>query len=230
MTDYLLASLSALWLGILTSISPCPMATNIAAISFIGRRVDKPREVLLAGVLYTAGRTITYVALGMIITFSLLSTPRVANFLQEYMNKILGPVLILVGVFLLGLVRVGWDGPGIGAHVEQRVRKMGMWGAGLLGIVFALTFCPVSAALFFGSLIPLAVRNGSSILMPTLYGVGTALPVVVFAVVIAVSAHSLGRAFASMSRVERWARLVTGVVFIGAGVYLVLTHIFGITL
>ena len=230
MTEYLLASLSALWLGVLTSVSPCPLATNITAISFIGRRVDKPREVLLTGVLYTAGRTVTYVVLGMIIAFSLLSTPLVANFLQEYMNKILGPVLILVGLFLLGLIRTGWGGGGISGFVERRARKTGMWGAGLLGIGFALSFCPVSAALFFGSLIPLAVQNNSSILLPTLYGVGTALPVVVFAVIIAVSAHSLGRAFASVSLVERWARRITGIVFIGAGVYLVLTHIFEIVL
>ena len=110
--------------------------------------------------------------------------------------------------------------------VEQRARKAGLWGSFLLGIVFALSFCPVSAALFFGSLVPLAVRNESAVLLPTFYGVGTALPVVVFAFVVALGAHSLGRLFDQVTRVARWARRVTGIVFIGVGIYLSMVYIF----
>ncbi|UCG50745.1 MAG: sulfite exporter TauE/SafE family protein [Candidatus Latescibacterota bacterium] len=227
MADYFWVSLSALWLGILTSVSPCPLATNIAAISFIGRRVESPREVLLCGTLYTVGRTITYVILGALLAYSLLSTPYVSHVLQKYMNKILGPILILVGMFLLDLIRVSWSGAEIGSHLEHRARKMGLWGAGLLGIGFALSFCPVSAALFFGSLLPLAVQSNSPVFLPLLYGVGTALPVVVFAIVISVSAHSLGKAFASVTLVERWARRITGIVFIGVGIYFTVVYIFG---
>ncbi|MGD8413477.1 MAG: aromatic aminobenezylarsenical efflux permease ArsG family transporter [Candidatus Latescibacterota bacterium] len=226
MADHSLAAATALWLGILTSVSPCPLATNIAAISFIGRRVEQPGQVVAGGALYTLGRSVTYVVLGSALVFSLISAPYVSNFLQTYMNKVLGPVLVLVGMFLLGLLQFHWGGWGMAARMENRARKAGLWGALLLGIGFALSFCPVSAALFFGSLVPLAVQNESAILLPTIYGVGTAVPVVAFAIVVSLGAHSLGRLFDNVTRVERWARRITGVVFVGVGIYLSLVYIF----
>jgi cytochrome c-type biogenesis protein len=226
MSDYALHIASALWLGILTSISPCPLATNIAAISYIARRVDSPRAVLASGALYTLGRTITYVALGVLLVYSLVSAPVVSHALQKYIGKIIGPLLVIVGMFLVGLIRIGWTGGGPIRGIEDRASRMGTWGAGLLGMAFALAFCPVSAALYFGSLIPLAVQSESAVLLPTVYGIGTALPVFVFAVIIAVSARSIGRVFTAVTRVERWARLVTGIVIIGAGIYLSLRDIF----
>lgn len=226
MGDYFFAAASALWLGILTSISPCPLATNIAAISFVGRRVESPRQVVASGALYTLGRTVTYVVLGSALVFSLLSAPHLSMFLQKYMNKLLGPVLIVVGMFLLDLLQVSWGGSGFGARLESRAGKMGMWGAFLLGVGFALSFCPVSAALFFGSLLPLAVRNDSAVMLPTVYGIGTALPVVVFALVVAFGAHSLGKVYDNVTRIARWARRITGVVFVGVGIYLTLVYIF----
>jgi threonine/homoserine/homoserine lactone efflux protein len=96
----------------------------------------------------------------------------------------------------------------------------------LLGVVFALSFCPLSAALFFGSLIPLAIRNGSRVLLPSLYGVGTALPVFAFALVIALGARSLATVFRRLTQVERVARWATGAVFVGVGIYLSVVHIF----
>lgn len=228
MDDLFLVSVSALWLGILTSISPCPLATNIAAISYVAREVNDPRRVLMSGVLYTIGRTIAYVGLAVILVTSLLSAPHVSHILQKYMNKILGPLMILVGMFLLNLIRFGWFGSGPGEGFQQRAGKMGMWGAGLLGIGFALSFCPISAALYFGSLLPLTLQHNSKFILPSLYGIGTALPVVVFAVIIAWSANSLGRAYASITRVERWARIITGIVFIAVGIYFTLDNIFGI--
>ena len=120
MADYFFAAASALWLGILTSISPCPLATNIAAISFVGRRVESPRQVIASGALYTLGRTATYVVLGAALVFSLLSAPHLSMFLQKYMNKLLGPVLIVVGMFLLDLLQVSWGGSGFDARLESR--------------------------------------------------------------------------------------------------------------
>jgi cytochrome c-type biogenesis protein len=228
MVDLFLVAASALWFGILTSISPCPLATNIAAISYIARRVEKPRLVIASGLLYTLGRSLVYVVLGALLVYSILSAPHVSNFLLKYMNKILGPVLILVGMFLLGLIGAGWSGPGIGLKVQGRAERMGVWGAGLLGAAFALSFCPVSAALFFGSLIPLALRNDSVVFLPAVYGIGTALPVIVFALVVAVSAHSVGRAFDRITSVEKWARRITGMVFVAVGIYLSLVYIFHI--
>lgn len=226
MNELFIGAGTALWLGILTSISPCPLATNIAAVSYIGKRVDSPRSVLLSGLLYTVGRTVTYMILGMLLVQSLLSAPHISHWLQKYMMKILGPLLILVGMVLLGLIGRGVSGSGMAEATRNRVDRMGIWGAGFLGILFAISFCPVSAALFFGSLVPLAVRSGSGILHPALYGVGTALPVVLFSILLATGANYLGRVFDRVMGFELWARRITGVLFIGIGIYFSLEYIF----
>lgn len=228
MDGFLLGLVSALWLGILTSISPCPLATNIAAISYIGRRVDSPRQVFMAGLLYTTGRTVTYLVLGILLVASLLSAPHISHLLQKYMNKLLGPILILVGMFLLEMIKFTTSGSGISGRMQKRVETWGIWGAALLGIVFALSFCPTSAALFFGSLIPIAVKYNSSVLAPVVYGIGTALPVLVFALLIALGTRSIGAAFNKIAQVERWARRITGVIFLGVGIYFSLAYIFGL--
>jgi cytochrome c-type biogenesis protein len=228
MNDIFLNSCIALWLGILTSISPCPLATNIAAISFIGRNVGKPRMVLMTGILYTLGRTITYLVLGVLLVSSLLSAPYISFILQDYMNKIMGPVLVIVGMFLLELISFNLPGLGVGQKLQNKAQTWGCWGGALLGCIFALTFCPVSAALFFGSLITIAVKCGSSILFPSLYGIGTGLPVFAFALVIALSAHSIGSIFNKINQFEKWARKITGIIFIVVGIYLSLKNIFQI--
>ena len=228
MTAVLLATGLALWLGILTSISPCPLATNIAAITYVGRRVDQPRLVFAAGLLYTLGRIITYVALGVVIVSGLLAIPQVSQVLQYYMHRLLGPVLIVAGMFLLELIAFKFHGAGVSTRLQQQADRAGIWGALILGLVFALTFCPTSAALFFGSLIPLSVEHSSRVTLPLIYGLGTALPVVVFAVLIAVSTQLVSRAFNALSTVERWARRITGLVFIFVGIYFCLHYIYGV--
>jgi cytochrome c biogenesis protein CcdA len=227
-TEFLFGMASAFWLGLLTSTSPCPLATNIAAVSFVGRRVGSPSKVLLSGLLYTAGRTLTYVVLGVLLVSSLLSAPSLSQALQKTMNKLLGPLLILVGMVLLELIRIHLSGPGVSDRMHRRVEAMGMGGALLLGVVFALSFCPVSAALFFGSLLPLAVRLESGVALPLAYGVATGLPVLAFAILIALGAKRVGEAYDRLKPLEKWARFVTGGVFILVGVYYCLTHIFGL--
>jgi len=226
MDSMLVAIGTALWLGLLTSISPCPLATNIAAISYVGRRVEKTRLVLIAGLLYTLGRTVAYVTVAIIVTRSMQMIPGVSMFLQKYMNLAIGPLLIVVGLLLLGVFSVSFGG-GMGSGLQSNVDKMGVWGAGLLGIVFALAFCPVSAGLFFGALIPLAVKS-NAILMSTLYGIGTAVPVIGFSLLIAFAAHRIGEAFKKLTVIELWVRRITAVVMIGIGVYLVVRHNFGV--
>ncbi len=227
MKEFFIGVASAFWLGILTSISPCPMATNIAAISFVGRRVDSPFKVFLAGLLYTAGRTITYLVLGILLVSSLLSAPHISHLLQKYMNKLLGPILILVGMLLLELIGFNLSGPGVSEKMQKRVETFGLWGALLLGIVFALSFCPISAALFFGSLLPIALKCESGVILPSAYGVATGLPVFAFALLIAAGAKSVGRAYNKLTSFEKWARRITGAIFILVGIYYCLTHIFG---
>lgn len=228
MSDVLLGALSAAWLGILTAISPCPMATNIAAIAFVGRRVESPMKALGAGLLYAAGRMLTYVALGALLAESLLSAPYLSHFLQKYMNKLLGPILILVGMVLLELIQINVAGLSASGKMQKRVEAMGWAGALLLGVAFALSFCPVSAALFFGSLVPLALKFEAGVLMSAAYGVATALPVLAFAVLIAFGAERLGRAYDALTLVERWLRRGTGGIFIAVGVYYAMVHIFGV--
>jgi cytochrome c biogenesis protein CcdA len=224
-------ALMSLWLGILTSISPCPLATNIAAISFITRDAGRARRVFASGALYTVGRAAAYSLLAALLVSSVLSAPALSHFLQTHMGRIIGPVLVLAGMALLGLIRVpGFSGAGDPARLQRRFARMGVWGAAILGFVFALSFCPVSAALFFGSLLPLALAGESRVLLPSLYGIGTALPVLALAFAVALGARSFAGVFARAASVERWLRGATGVVFIATGVYLSLTNIFGVTL
>lgn len=228
MTESLaLAAGTSLWLGILTSISPCPLATNIAAISFTSRRVEKPWLALLGGLLYTLGRTLAYFVIALVVVGSLVATPVVSAFLQQKMNLIIGPVLVLVGLVLLDVIPWPWTrGAGISEKFQTRMESIGLWGAVLMGLVFALAFCPLSAALFFGSLIPLAVRHQSAVLLPSLYGIGTALPVLVFAAILAFAANRISQAFGWLARAEKWARRITAVVFLGIGVWYTLAYTF----
>ncbi len=228
MDSYLLALGSAAWLGVLTSISPCPLATNIAAISYIGKRLDNPRAVMLSGLMYTVGRMVAYTALGALVVGSVLSIPEVAMFLQKHMNKALGPLLIVAGVLLLDMIRLRAYGGGVSEQLALRVQKWGIWGPLALGVLFALSFCPISAALFFGSLIPIAIDHQSSLVMPMVYGIGTALPVVAFAILIAMGARFLGNIFNKVSVFEKWARRVTAVAFIIVGGYYVLVYLIGV--
>lgn len=214
-----LAAGSALWLGVLTSISPCPLSTNIAAVSYVGRQLSSTRTVLISGVLYAAGRSLAYVVLGAAAVWSLMSVFEVSNFLQGGFNRTLGPLLVVVGLLLLGVFKLNLPNRGVSKGLQERVDRSGIWGAALLGVVFALSFCPVSAGLFFGSLVPMATEQSSPVLLPLLYGVGTALPVLVFSVLIAAGANWLGRALDRVQSFEIWARRVTAGVFIVVGVY-----------
>lgn len=247
MVTYSLYGLAALYLGLLTSISPCPLATNIAAISYIGRKVEKPRLVIHAGLLYTLGRCLLYLALAGLLTTTALSIPTVSIFLQKYMHLALGPIFLLLGMFLVGLITVTSGGTLMSEGMQKRVEAMGIWGALLLGILFAVSFCPTSAAWFFGLLaltmgseagaitvvlakigiaLPAASVPGGVVVLPLIYGVGTALPVILVAFLLAYSAQSVGTAYNMLSKIEWWARMATGWVFILVGGYFSLTYVF----
>jgi cytochrome c biogenesis protein CcdA len=222
---FLLAVTSAFWLGVLTSISPCPLASNVAAISFLTKEVDQPRRVLLSGIFYSLGRVITYAVLGLLIAASLLSIPKVALFLQIRMNQILGPVLIVAGVFLLGWIHPGFSGVVASQRTVLQLRALGYTGSLLLGLLFALSFCPVSAGLFFGSLIPLSLQQNAPFALPVAYGVGTGLPVLGFALAIALGIKGLRQVFERTSQIASWLRRLTGWVFVLVGLYYLFSHL-----
>jgi cytochrome c biogenesis protein CcdA len=224
MTSALIVLASALWLGILTSISPCPLATNIAAISYLSKKIIHVKAVLWSGVAYTLGRMFAYAILGLVIINSLLSVPVVAQFLQKYMNKALGPILILTGLFLLDAIKINIPRFGISQQRQDSLAQAGIKGAFVLGILFALSFCPISAALFFGSLIPLSLQSKFGIILPFIYGLGTGLPVLFFSIFIAIGARSLYKWFHWLGKIEHYTRKVTGITFILVGIYFAWTH------
>jgi cytochrome c biogenesis protein CcdA len=143
------------------------------------------------------------------------------------MHKFIGPLLIVVGIILLDVIPFSFSASLVGSSVQEKAGKWGIWGSGLLGIIFALTFCPLSAALFFGSLIPLAIDGKSSVMMPSVYGLGTALPVIAFALVMVFSVKSIGKVFDKLTQIEKWVRKLTAIIFIGAGIYLLLKNLMG---
>ncbi|MFH1128852.1 MAG: aromatic aminobenezylarsenical efflux permease ArsG family transporter [Candidatus Omnitrophota bacterium] len=219
MTDILIAFGSALWLGILTSISPCPLASNVAAISFLSKKITHPFFVFLSGIAYVIGRMATYAALGFILINSILSIPQLAQFLQKYMSRALGPILIVVGLILLNIIKINLPGLSFSQKHQNKLVEAGAPGAFLLGAIFALAFCPVSAALFFGSLIPLAFQSKFGVMLPFIYGIGTGLPVLVFVVAIALGVTSLSHWFNKITQLEYYTRKITGAIFIIVGLY-----------
>jgi len=212
------AIFSSLWLGILTSISPCPLATNIAAISFISKNIKNPQKTFLSGFLYTFGRVFTYVFLGSILVSGLLAIPSVANFLQEYINKLIAPILIFIGLLLIDVIKLNFTFGICKNDVCEKFKNSAILGAFLLGIIFALSFCPVSAALFFGNLTTLAIEHHSRFLLPLIYGIGTGLPVMIFAIIISFAVHKVGEIYNSITKFEFWFRKITGMIFIFAGI------------
>ena len=226
MTEIFISFASALWLGILTSISPCPLASNVAAISFLSKKIAHPVLVFISGLAYTLGRMVSYAVLGWIIISSLLSVPQVAQFLQKYMGKVLGPLLILTGLILLEVITIRLPGISLSQKQHNKLAESGAGGAFLLGFIFALAFCPISAALYFGSLIPLAINSKGGIVLPFIYGIGTGLPVLVFAVAIALGVTSLSHWFNKITKLEYYTRKITGAVFIIVGLYYTGIYIF----
>jgi len=219
MIEIYISFVSALWLGILTSISPCPLASNVAAVSFLSKRITHPALVFISGLAYTLGRMVLYSILGWIIINSLLGVPQVAWFLQRYMGKALGPLLIITGLVLLEIINIRLPKLLLLQKHHHKLAHSGALGAFLLGFIFALAFCPVSAALFFGSLIPLAINSKIGIILPFIYGIGTGLPVFAFAIAIALGVSSFSRWFNKIAKLEYYTRKITGIVFILVGLY-----------
>jgi len=219
MTDVFIGLASALWLGILTSISPCPLASNVAAVSFLSNKITHPALVFISGVAYTIGRMVAYVLLSWIIISSFLSLPQAAQFLQRYTGKALGPLFIITGFILLDIISFRLPKLKLPARHHNKLVESGVPGAFLLGFILALAFCPISAALYFGSLLPLTVNSKNGMFMPFIYGIGTGLPVLIFAFAIALGVKSLSHWFDRVKGFEYYTRKITGVIFILVGLY-----------
>lgn len=215
--------LSAFLLGLMTAISPCPLATNITAIGFISKDIESRKKVFYNGLIYTLGRAITYTTIGLIFFFG-AGKFNFQGFLQQWGEKLLGPLLIIIGLFMIGAFN--WlKIPGMGSlteKMENRANK-GFWGVLLLGIVFALAFCPYSGVLYFGMLIPMTISSASGLYLPAVFALATGIPVIIFAWLIAFSVGSLGKVYNRLKTFELWFRRVVAVLFIGVGIYYVIT-------
>jgi len=214
--------LTAFILGLMTSISPCPLATNITAIGFLSKDIANQRKVFINGLIYTLGRAITYTFIGLIFFFG-ASQFEFAGFFQEWGEKILGPLLIIIGLFMLGILKIKI--PGIGSLTEKMENKSngGFWGVLLLGVVFALAFCPYSGVLYFGMLMPMTISSASGLYLPLFFAIATGIPVIIFAWLIAFSVSSIGNVYNKLKTFELWFRRIVAVLFIVVGAYYVFT-------
>ncbi len=218
--------LSALFLGLLTAISPCPMATNVAAIAYVSRRVTDRRYAIMTAALYTLGRMISYSVLGILIIVAGLEIPGVASFLQDFGEQILGPLLIVVGLIMLNIDRLSFSlGGGKLSSIGGKVADRGMIGGLLLGVLFALAFCPYSAVLFFGVLIPLALKTTGGVTLPAVFAIGTGLPVLIFGMLISIGVSRVSTWLNALTRAEKIIRVIVSIIFIGIGIYYVVLWI-----
>jgi cytochrome c-type biogenesis protein len=209
--------LAALALGLLTAIAPCPLATNITATAFIAKTINSQKKVLLSGLLYTLGRMFSYTLIGSIIYFG-ASTFQIAKLLQGNGEKYIGFVLIILGLIMLDIIKLNFIKGGHWIEkLSDKFKTKGLLGAFLLGALFALAFCPYSGALFFGMLIPMTIKSGLA--MPVLFSIGTGLPVILFAFVIAFSMEKLGMYFKAITKIEKVMRIAAGIIFIITGLY-----------
>jgi len=212
------AFVTAILLGLMTAISPCPLATNISAIGFISRDIENRRRVFLSGLVYTLGRTISYTGLAVIIYFG-ASKMNISMAFQGWGEKLLGPVLILIGLFMLDVIKIKF--PGF-SRITDKIGEKGkgsFWSTLLLGMVFALAFCPYSGVLYFVMLIPITVASASGLYLPVIYAIATGLPVIVFAWLLAYAVGNVGKLYNHIKTFELWFRRVVSVIFIGVGIY-----------
>lgn len=213
--------LTAFLLGLLTAVSPCPLATNITAIGFISRDIDSRNRVFWGGMLYTFGRVITYTIIGIIVIPIIRegsSMFAIQKVISKYGELIVAPALILIGVYMLGLIKINIGTISIeGNRFKDKCK--GLIGAVLLGIVFSLAFCPTSGLFYFGILIPMSAATAGGYWLPVVFAIATGLPVIIVAWVVAYSISGIGRFYNAVQAFERWFRKLVALLFIAVGIY-----------
>jgi len=210
--------LTALLLGLMTAISPCPLATNITAIGFISKDLEDRNRVFFNGLFYTLGRAITYTVLAIII-FLGADQLKFSGFFQRYGEKFIGPVLVIIGLFMLDVLRIKFP---VFNKLTSRMQDKTRWtyfDAVLLGLVFALAFCPYSGVLYFGMLVPMTVVSASGLYLPVVFAIATGIPVIIFAWIIAYTISGIGGVYNKLKSFELWFRRIIAVIFIAVGIY-----------
>ncbi|CAH8296669.1 cytochrome C biogenesis DsbD-like protein [Mariniflexile fucanivorans] len=219
--NYNIPILSAFVLGLMTAISPCPLATNITATAFISKNIASKRKVFLSGLLYSLGRGFSYTAIGLILYFG-ASKFHIARFFNQNGEKYLGPLLIIIGLIMLNVIKLNFLGTSnFQEKLSDKFKDKGLLGSFLIGVIFALAFCPYSGALFFGMLIPMTIASSEGLYLPIIFAFGTGLPVILFTYLLAFTAGKVGVFYNRITKIEKTMRLVAGVVFILTGLYYV---------
>lgn len=215
-----IAIIAAFFIGLMTAISPCPLATNITAIAYASKRIDNSKHTILVGFLYTLGRMFTYVAIASLIVWVGINTQTSSLFLQKYGEKILGPLLIIIGIIMLDIIKLHFFKSNAKLNrLKEKLAGRGFLGAFLLGVIFALAFCPFSAVLFFGMLIPIAIKAGDGLLIPSVFAFATGLPVIIFSFILVKSVSKLATIMNKVQIFELWTRRIVATVFVLAGIY-----------
>lgn len=213
--------LTAFVLGLMTAISPCLLATNITAVGFISRDIENRNRVFINGLLYTLGRAITYTVIAVVI-FLGADQLKFSGFFQRYGEKIVGPMLIIIGLFMLDIIKIKFPGFNRLTSRIQDKKKWGYLDAILLGLVFALAFCPYSGVLYFGMLVPLTITSASGLYLPIVYAIATGIPVIIFAWIIAYTISGIGGVYNTLKSFELWFRRIIAVLFIAVGIYYII--------
>ncbi len=211
---------AAFFIGLMTALSPCPLATNITAIAYISKKIDNGKKTLLTGFVYTFGRMFTYVLLASLIVYIGINVQTISLFLQKYGERILGPLLVLIGLVMLNVIKLPSLKSGEKVNkIKEKLSEKGYLGAFLLGVIFALAFCPFSAVLYFGMLIPLALTYSDGILIPSIFALATGLPVILFSFILTFSVSQLGKIMGKVQTFEKYTRFVIALIFVIVGVY-----------
>ncbi len=210
--------ISAFILGLMTAISPCPLATNITAIAYIGKDIENKRRVFWNGFIYTLGRAISYTAIGLIFFFG-VSQFNVSSFFQTWGEKILGPLLIVFGLMMLGVLKLAFGNMNNVIEKFTKNKKLNFWTVLIIGILFALAFCPYSGVLYFGLLIPMTITSVKGLYLPIVFALATGLPVIIFAYLLAFTVSGVGKLYNRIQVFEKWFRYIVAFIFIGIGVY-----------
>ena len=213
--------LTAFLLGLLTAVSPCPLATNITAIGFISKDIESKDRTFLLGILYTIGRMVAYSLLGALLIWMLrrgFDTFDLQSKVSQWGEMLLSPVLIVMGLVMLFGDRLPLSGFGLNAS-EKSGRLRGAWGSLLLGILFAMAFCPTSGIFYFGMLIPMSASATGGYALPAVYALATGLPVVIVAWIIAYSIGNIAGFYKKMQVFQKWLNRMVAVLFIIVGIY-----------
>ncbi len=217
--------LGALLLGLLTAISPCPLATNITAMAYISKTLSGKRKVLLSGLLYTLGLALSYTTIALIIILG-ASKFHVAKFFQGNGEKFVGPIMLIIGLIMLNFIKLNFLGKSnFTEKLQDKFKDKGLLGSFLLGALFAMAFCPYSGAMYFGILIPMSIKSSIGFSLPFFYAIGAGSLVLFFTFIIAFSIQKVGIYFNAITKTEKVMRVMAGLLFVITGMYYILIYL-----